>query len=260
MSTQVSSAVADALALELSRVEERRARDRELFAEFQATGFEGPAYEMFRQRLWLYGWNVLRSWMKDGTVIARCRKRNIYFKAPYTEVEEMMRRAEVREDIAIDCLSRAVPYYLSDCLQQWDPEGGRNLTTFFMPIALHHFRDAYQRWAREYRRRLYELSGNSLYRTDDDGFTVWSPPVVPGPEEQTVLRETLILILAKASLDERAVCEAMLTGATQEEIAQKLGTTRKSVERRLSRVRRRARTLAADGRIVVPSVSSAVTR
>ncbi|MCR8577514.1 ECF-type sigma factor [Streptomyces sp. Isolate_219] len=80
-------------------------------------------------------------------------------------------------------------------------------------------------------------------------------------EHQTVLRETLSIILAKASMEERAVCEAMLTtGATQEEIAQQLGTTRKTVERRLSRVRRRAQKLAAAGSIVVPSVSSAVAR
>ncbi|WP_407841357.1 sigma factor-like helix-turn-helix DNA-binding protein [Streptomyces sp. DSM 116496] len=80
-------------------------------------------------------------------------------------------------------------------------------------------------------------------------------------EHQTVLQETLATILAGASMEERAICTAILeTGATQEEIAQKLGTTRKSVERRLYRVRRRARKLAAAGTIVVPSVSSAVSR
>lgn len=261
MSSQVTPAFSTPL---LAHAPDRRAEqlvsDRELFAQFRAEGFEGPAFEMFEERLWLYGWNVLRSWMKDGTIIERCRKRKIYFKAPYTEVEEMMRRADVREDIAMDCLSKAVPCYLSDCLEQWNPGGGRNLTSFFVPIAMSHFRDAYRRWARDYRRRLYELSGNSLYRTDDDGYSVWNPTAVPSTEESIVLRESLTLILAEASLDERAVCEAMLTGATQEEIAQKLGTTRKSVERRLSRVRRRARTLAAAGRIVVPSVRSAVTR
>ncbi|MFD4973133.1 ECF-type sigma factor [Streptomyces sp. NPDC058424] len=201
---------------------------------------------------------MLRSWMKDGTIIARCRERNIYFKAPYTEVEEMMRRADVREDIAIDCLSRAVPRYLSVCLQQWDPNGGRNLTSFFMPIALHHFRDAYRRWARVHRRRMYELLGDTYLA--DDAYEVWGPVPVPGPEEPAVLRETLRIILAKASVEERTVCEAMLTGATQEEIAQKLGTTRKSVERRLSRVRKRAKQLATSGLIMVPAVSSAVTR
>lgn len=170
-----------------------------------------------------------------------------------------MRRADVREDIAIDCLSKAVPWYLSECLQDWGPEGGRNLTSFFVPIALHHFRDAYRRWARVHRRRMYELLGNSLYLSDSE-YEIWGPVSLPGPEEQTVLRETLSIILAKASVEERAVCEAMLTGATQEEIAQRLGTTRKSVERRLSRVRKRAKNLAAANLVVVPSVSSAATR
>ncbi|MET9375136.1 hypothetical protein ABZX98_13415 [Streptomyces sp. NPDC002992] len=41
-----------------------------------------------------------------------------------------------------------------------------------------------------------------------------------------VLQETLGIILADASMEERAVCEVMVTtGATQEEIAQRLGTT-----------------------------------
>ncbi|WP_329167079.1 hypothetical protein OHB49_43380 (plasmid) [Streptomyces sp. NBC_01717] len=91
--------------------------------------------------------------------------------------------------------------------------------------------------------------------------SVWGHGPVPGPENQTVLQETLDIILAGAWMEERAVCKAMLTtDATQEQIAQRLGTTRKSVERRLSKVRQRARKLAAADVIVTPSVSSAVTR
>ncbi|MEN2424366.1 hypothetical protein AABB02_40480 [Streptomyces rimosus] len=96
-----------------------------------------------------------------------------------------------------------------------------------------------------------------VYDATDDW---WDLAPAPGPENQTVLQETLSIILAEASMEERAVCEAMRTGATQEEIAQRLGTTRKSVERRLSRVRGRAKKLAAAGVIVAPAVSSAVTR
>ncbi|MFI1839453.1 RNA polymerase sigma factor [Streptomyces olivaceoviridis] len=243
------------------RAAEQRAADRELFARLQADGFEeGPHLTVLRDRLWQYGWNVLRSWMKDGTIIARCRERHVRFPAPYTEVEEIMRRADVREDIAIDCLAKAVPFYLETCLPQWDPEGGRNLTSFFMPITLPFFRTAYRQWATGHRRRLREVLGESIpvYNAEWDTWDLVPPP---GPEEQTVLRETLSIILAEASMEERAVCQAMLTtGGTQEEIAQMLRTTRKTVERRLSRVRGRARQLAAAGVIMVPSVSTAVTR
>lgn len=47
-----------------------------------------------------------------------------------------------------------------------------------------------------------------------------------------MLRESLSVILAEGSMDEQAVCEAMLTtGATQEPIGQQLGAARKTVER-----------------------------
>ncbi|WP_411138010.1 ECF-type sigma factor [Streptomyces sp. C10] len=264
MSTEANlPSTAPAAAPPLSRAadrEEQRAADRELFEQLQAAAFKGAHFDLLRERIWRYGWNVLRGWMKDGSIIARCRERRIYFNAPYTEVEEIMRRADVREDIAIDCLSKAIPFYLSNCLPQWDPDGGRNLTSFFMPIALRFFRDAYRGWATGHRRRLREILGDSIPVYDAE-WDMWERVAPPGPEHQTVLRETLSIILAKASMEERAVCEAMLTtGATQEEIAQQLGTTRKTVERRLSRVRRRAQKLAAAGSIVVPSVSSAVAR
>ncbi|MFB8417442.1 hypothetical protein ACFC63_18230 [Streptomyces albidoflavus] len=243
------------------RAEERRAADRELFARLEAAAFaESPELAMLRERLWRYGWNILRGWMREGTIIAKCRENRVYFPAPYTEVEELMHRADVREEIAIDCLGVAVPHFLSYCLPGWKPQGGRNLTSFFTRVALFCFRDAYRNWATGHRRRMREILGDPLVTYDAD-YDVWELTPPPGLEQQTVLRETLGTILAQASMEERAVCEAILTtGATQEQIAQRLGTTRKSVERRLRRVRDRARELAEAGVIVVPSVSSAVTR
>jgi RNA polymerase sigma factor (sigma-70 family) len=240
---------------------EQRAADRELFAQLETDGFQGARFAVLQERFWLYGWNVLRSWMANGTIIERCRERRIRFPAPYTEVEEIMRRADVREDIAIDCLGKAIPAFMSDALQTWEPEGGRNLTSFFLHFALYHFRDAYRRWATGHRQRMREILGPDAFPTYVPEWETWAWVPFPSPEEQTVLRETLDIVLAEASMEERAVCEAMLTtDATQEQIAELLGTTRKTVERRLSRVRGRARKLAAAGLIVVPSVSSAVTR
>ncbi|WP_310726216.1 hypothetical protein [Streptomyces sp. N2A] len=244
-----------------ARAAAQRAADGELFEQLQADGFEGPRFEMLQDRLWLYGWSVLRAWMRDGTIIARCRERRIYFPAPYTEVEEMMRRDEVRQEIAIDCVGRAVPPFMSDSLRDWSPNGGRSLNTFFLHLALWFYRDAYRQWAGGYRQRMRELLGPDAVPVYDPDFEEWVRVPVPGPENQTILQETLDLILAQAPMEERAVCKAMLaTDATQEQIAEQLGTTRKSVERRLSKVRQRARKLAAAGLIVTPSVSSAVPR
>ncbi|MFF3790871.1 hypothetical protein ACFYXW_12475 [Streptomyces sp. NPDC001981] len=265
MSTNVTS-VPTAHAASRSRdAEERaaaqRAADGELFEQLQADGFEGARFDMLKDRLWLYGWKVLRAWMRDGTIIERCRERRIYFPAPYTEVEEMMRRDDVRQEIAIDCLGRAVPHFFAHSLQEWKPDGGRSLNTFFLNLALHFYRDAYHQWAGGHRQRMREVLGPDAIAVYHAECEEWYRVPVPGPEQQTVLQETLDVILAGASMEERAVCKAMLTtDATQEQIAQRLGTTRKSVERRLSKVRQRARKLAAAGVIVTPSVSSAVTR
>ncbi|MFF2902418.1 hypothetical protein [Streptomyces sp. NPDC057966] len=265
MSTNVASALTGPAPTTKQDAEERaatqRAADGELFEQLQTDGFEGPLFDMFKDRLWLYGWKVLRAWMRDGTIIERCRERRIYFPAPYTEVEEMMRRDDVRQEIAIGCLGRAVPHFLAHSIEEWEPDGGRSLNTFFLHLALHFYRDAYRQWAGGHRHRMRELLGPDRVPFYDLEWEEWVQVPVTGPEHQTVLQETLDTILAGASIEERAVCKAMLaTDATQEEIAQQLGTTRKSVERRLSKVRMRARKLAAAGIIVTPSVSSAVTR
>uniref|UniRef100_A0AAU3GK32 Sigma-70 family RNA polymerase sigma factor n=1 Tax=Streptomyces sp. NBC_01401 TaxID=2903854 RepID=A0AAU3GK32_9ACTN len=211
----------------------------------------------------MYGWRVLRAWMRDGTIIARCRESRIYFPAPYTEVEEMMRRDDVRQEIAIDCLGRAVPHFLAHSLEEWKPDGGRSLNTFFLHLALAFYRDAYRKWAGGHRRRMREILGPDAISVYDSEVEEWIRVPVPSPEERTVLQETLDIILTKSSMEERAVCEAMLASGgkgSQEEIAQQLGTTRKAVERRINRVRRRAEQLAVAGVIVTPSVSSAVSR
>ncbi|WP_345629377.1 hypothetical protein [Streptomyces thinghirensis] len=135
-------------------------------------------------------------------------------------------------------------------MRDWTPDGGRNLTSYFLHFALWFYRDAYREWAAGHRRSMLEILGPGRH-VDDAGYEVWDVFREPGPEEQTVLQETLDIILAQASMEERAVCEAM---------RERLGTTRKSVERRLSRVRGRAKKLAAAGVIVTPSLSSAVTR
>ncbi|URZ99449.1 hypothetical protein NCG97_00225 [Streptomyces lydicamycinicus] len=171
-----------------------RAADRELFEQLQADDFEGPRFGLLEDRFWRYGWNVLRSWMKQGVIIERCRERRIYFAAPYTEVDELMRRADVRDDIAIDCLGKAIPSFMRgefSPLRDWDPAGGRNLTSFFLHFALWFFRDAYRVWATGHRRRMREVLGPDRIWVHDAQDDFWDLVPAPGPEVQTVLQEAL---------------------------------------------------------------------
>ncbi|MFF3691706.1 hypothetical protein [Streptomyces sp. NPDC002187] len=239
---------------------EQLATDRELYEQLVADRFTGPRFEQLREELWLYGWRVMRAWMRDGSVIERCAERNITFSAPYTEVEEMMRRVDIRDEIGHNCVSNAITAFMLALGTEycWRPHKGATMRTYLIGACLFAFRDAYRRWATGYRRRLdIALAG------------IW-PGTLPvmnqpshglDPGHMLVLRETLNRILDGASKEERAICELILSyDATQEQIAEQLGTTRKAVERRLARLRARAVALAVVELIIRPSVRTAAAR
>ncbi|MFD8621715.1 hypothetical protein [Streptomyces sp. NPDC059513] len=236
---------------------ERLAADRELYERLVADEFTGPRFELFREELWRYGWRAMLKWMGDGTIIERCREHDILFYAPWPEIEEIKRRPDIREEIASFCVHLALTQFI-ELLEvgYWKPDKGATLRTFFIGSCLFAFRDAYKNWAAGYRRNLKLFLGpaasGELVERESRGL---------GQEHMAVLRETLDLILEDASMEARAICELMLTmpGGTQEEVGKKLGKSRKSVERHISRVRARALNLAAAGTILRPSTSSAVT-
>ncbi|MCX4529902.1 hypothetical protein OG982_30125 [Streptomyces sp. NBC_01551] len=255
----VSAATPD---LRLKADPDQLAADQELYAQLQADEFEGARYQHLRDDLWVYGWRVIRKWMRDGTIIARCRERDVHFAAPYTEVEDMMRRADFRDEIAHDCVSAAITKFMTAMRggDGWTPDGGATMRTFLVVYCLHDFRDAYRRWAVPRRRRLYEIT-DGIWRGPQ---LPWDQPVVElTPADMMEMRGTLDLILDEANLEERAICQLILsTGATQEQIARELGTTRKSVERRMARLRKRALALAVAIGIDMcrPSVQSGAAR
>ncbi|MFE3584522.1 sigma-70 RNA polymerase sigma factor region 4 domain-containing protein [Streptomyces vinaceus] len=241
---------------------ERLVADAARVAQVRKEGFrsDGPRYRELHDELWVYGWRVMRAWMRDGTVIARCRLKGFRFPAPYTEVEEMMQRVDVRDEIAHTCVSKAVESFLSDLEKEdfWDAHQGATLRTYFIGRCLMLFGDAYRKWASPYRRRL-EAAADGIWR----GIAPVPDRQVPGLsfDEMITLQESLTQILRGASKEDRAICRLILThDATQEQIAKQLGTTRKAVERRMAKLRARAHDLAAVGVITMPSVSSRTGR
>ncbi|WP_327072082.1 ECF-type sigma factor [Kitasatospora purpeofusca] len=224
------------------------AADRELYEQLKADEFTGIRYTLFQEDLWRYGWKCLLAWMRDGSFVTRCQQRLIFFPAPFTEVEELSRREDAREEIAARALATALPSFTCTFEFFWEPGKGATIRTYFIGQCLFALRDAYREWATGHRRR---------HRAALDSDTVRSAE--SDPEHQALVLDSLQTILEGASIEARAVCNLMLTtGGTQEQIAEQLGTTRKSVERHLSRLRARARELAAAGTILAPSVRAAV--
>ncbi len=232
--------------------------DRQLYADLAGTGFEGPGTELLLADLWRYGFDVVLAGMRTGTIYELCAMKGFGFTASEDEMEVLRRRADLRDEVAADCLHHAYQDFIAILqAEYWDPDKGATLRTFFVGTCLFAFRDAFRRWARPRRRYLQMIDSYAGFeRTREQSTdTAWF-------EKAVILRETLDLILDGVSINARAVCKQMLSepNATQDEIGQMLGKSRKSVERHLSRVRERAQRLAAAGVIIVPSVSSAVTR
>ncbi|MFD3937821.1 sigma-70 family RNA polymerase sigma factor [Streptomyces sp. NPDC058611] len=233
---------------------ERLAADRELCEQLRTDGFKGLRFLQLRDDLWVYGWKAVRAWMRDGSIVERCYQRDIFFAAWATEREAMMRQADVRDEIAHHCVSEAVGKLMDSLAgdHHWEPDGGATMRTYFITFCLWSFRDAFRKWASDYRRRLREAM---------DGYGHGPGSDLSAPDRM-VLQDTLNRILEGASLEEKAICQLILShDATQEQIAAQLGMTRKAVERRMARVRKRgtAYAIAVGIDMLFPSVQTGMT-
>ncbi|WP_435286361.1 hypothetical protein [Streptomyces bacillaris] len=224
---------------------ERLEHDREVYEQLKLDGFRGPQLVQLQEDLWLYGWRVLRSWMKDGTIIERCGENRIVVPAWYTEVETMRRMAELRDELAAESIAPAVTYFTQTLLPNggWDPDKGASMRTYFLRSCLYYFRDAFKSWARKHRQQLAMISDWTL--SDD------RPSSEMSTERRVALRSDISDILAHEKWEVRAICALIYkTGRTYTEIGVDLQMSARSVEGHMRRLRARARQLRASERRV----------
>ncbi|MEU5610548.1 hypothetical protein AB0H03_17735 [Streptomyces sparsogenes] len=222
------------------------AADRELYTLLQREKFDGRLTERLRQELWLYGWRSLLRWMQDGTIVQRCAEKGIRFYYRFEETDQLRRRVDDRDELAVTSVAWAVEHFVGKTLPagKWDPDQGATLRTFFIGCCLYAFRDAFKAWARERRAHL-----EAVYRSILD--YEWASPET-APENVAAHRDTLARILEHATPAARAICALMLTGVKHhKEIGDQLGMTSRMVEGQMARLRKRARAMARRGEIEV---------
>jgi DNA-directed RNA polymerase specialized sigma24 family protein len=223
---------------------EQLAADRALYERLQHDKFVGRAMEQLRQELWVYGWKVLRAWMRDGTLVEKCGERHIPVPARWHEIETLKQRSDIRDEIAHDAVQGAVALFTEEFLPagQWDPDKGATMRTYFTVTCMFAFRDAFKKWASSHRRHLAMTASNVL----DGGRVGRNLP----PDEAAVYRWTIQRILQDATWEARAICSLIYEQKmTQKEIGDELGMTSRAVEGHMRRLRTRARTLTARGEI-----------
>ncbi|WP_329600173.1 hypothetical protein OIE43_44340 [Streptomyces pseudovenezuelae] len=145
-------------ARELQANVDRRLRDRQLLLVLAHHGFRGPKYDHFVQELVRYGVSVLRAWMHSGCIFGFVADRGFGLSPHELELEELASDSDLREDLAMMTVARALPPFRQRALVEgrWTYEGGASITTYFMGACLYVFPNEFRRHraSRERQRRL----------------------------------------------------------------------------------------------------------
>lgn len=225
-------------------------RDRALYDDLCRVEFQGPLAGALNDDLWRYGWDAVRSWMRDGTIAARCAAAGYPMAYASTEIEAMAGSAELREDLAAEAVPPALRDFMDFALPQgdWKPWGGRSMRSYFAVGCLFHFRNAFNAWARPRRGELSMLA-ERLYTID------WSHDPF---EERWAQRDILLRVAARMpSAEGRAVLALLWTERrTHEDVGEQLQMTVRSVEYHMRKARAVAREMLRAGQIENPFPSS----
>lgn len=212
---------ADAQLADAMRVEARLAE------EILANGFSGYAWAIIEDALIDYGYEVMNRLLDTNLIFARCAEYGLGLVAKPISREE-------QEDLAQETVVAALCAFQNSFTKGmgWDPAGRASLRTFFSRGLLFQF-------ANIWRKRTRTALPVSAPMIDE---LTELPHIAPGPYEVCAERDLIRRGLADIS-SERTRAALVLTadGYEQEEIAEILGVTTRSVEGYLRRHRQRTR-------------------
>ncbi|WP_157869025.1 hypothetical protein [Streptomyces atriruber] len=110
-------------------------------------GFEGPRYEQFVEELVRYAQSVLSGWMRMGRIFREAGSRG-FGGLPHDahDLEELARDAELRKELAMMTIARALPRFRDRALiaGDWKEHGGARLTTYFVGTCLLEFANEFR--------------------------------------------------------------------------------------------------------------------
>jgi DNA-directed RNA polymerase specialized sigma24 family protein len=199
--------------------------DKELVNRLMWAQYQGPEWRRFTEVLAQYGLQVMRAWIQSGVIFTRCSEKGFGGLKPSNH------SMDDANGIAGETVAQAISAFRRNVLvpARWDPTKGASLKTFFVGQCLLQFSNVYRRWVRETQPAPInrELLAQELA----------SAGSLPAPGH---VRALLITTLEKLTEDSPEVIEALIEmGYDQVEIAELLHTTRRAIESKLYRHRRR---------------------
>jgi hypothetical protein len=217
---------------------QRRAADQQLRDELARHDFSGRQYLRFQEELARYGTAVLRAWMYSGYVFKLTASRGFALHPTDTELEELQRDSDARDELANMTVAVALPRFRERALigSGWRYDGGATLPTYFMGACLYVFPN-------EFRKRRVQNEKWRRQDKHDPALTVPRADHAADPAVQATGNIHVVGRLQDADPRARAVVALTIDGYSQEEIAELLGEQSvRAVEGVLYRWRTREKT------------------
>jgi len=217
---------------------ERLTGDVDLLTLLALQGYEGADYDVFASELAKYGLAVVSSWMRRGTIFARCRERGFGGLPP--PPDRAFRDPDTVDGLAGETVAKALKHFRTDVLlqQKWTSAGGATVKTFFVGQCLIRFANVYRAWRRQETGLPVPAGLAGMRELADSSCS--------GPEEAAVMWQMSMHGLRHATTDQvRRVLVLTAADLPQAEIAARLAMTEKGVERALAYHHERMRRLTA---------------
>lgn len=246
---EVAEAVDDGLSAGRSA---RIRRDAVRVSELAASGFEGPAYEVFEDELCRDAWPILRGMLREGQLariaLKWCAERGFPFWIHPDDYALLRSDPGARDEILVDVVMRARASFRRKALVKggWNPDykhgqGASCLTTYFVGQCIWEFRRVYTRWAKD---RQQWAKQHALYDGSEEA--AHAHPKLFGPllqagylsePEAAVLSTNFEDILNEQPPVTQAVIRMIVEGYADTEIADALRLTHAAVRMRKTRFR-----------------------
>ncbi|WP_217239253.1 hypothetical protein [Streptomyces sp. AC555_RSS877] len=187
-----------------------------------------------RDRLWIYGYFTLKRMIRDGEIFEKCAAKDRPVYPSLDDRRTIQDSVEDRDALAGDTLMAAIKH-VEGTWHTWSPERGAKLETYFIGGLALYFPTVFRRWQRNRWRLVFVPAADAvpLARRAAGLFADGDPG------RQADLRGALEEVMRLAGPEVRAILSRTVAGETQDEIAEHLESSRKAIEGRLYRFRRR---------------------
>lgn len=223
----------------------RHARDQDLYAAVRAQGFCGRDWDKLVDALAQYGLAVMEAWMRTSYVFAKVNKIGRPLPHSDTESRELRENEDLRAELGAETVARALKYFrdaaVTDGPKAWRPDGGANLTTYFVGACVQAFNNEFRRWQRnEQHWGLNDFADPAgLTKLEKNEDLARQVHMFADPDRAAGDTEHMDRVLGELNAKERAIVLLTDWGYAQVEIGELLDMSDRAVEGTLHRLRKK---------------------